>query len=65
MDPKIIKFPVWDLETDEIIEMEMDEESYHAMVAADKEQEELEKEIRLREQEERRIALRCAKRNDE
>jgi hypothetical protein len=46
MEPekKIVTFPVWDLDTDEIIEMTMDEEDYKAMVAAeeayDKEQEE-------------------------
>lgn len=39
MDPekKIVKFPVWDLETDEIIEMEMDADDYEAMCKAEEE----------------------------
>lgn len=40
MDPeekKIVKIPVWDIETDEIIEMEIDQEALDAMDAADRE----------------------------
>lgn len=38
MQPKkIVKIPVWDLEIDEIIEMEIDQEDLDAMDAADAE----------------------------
>lgn len=39
-EKKIVKIPVWDLETDEIIEMEIDQEALDAMDKADKEAEE-------------------------
>lgn len=38
-EKKIVKFPVWDMETDEIIEMEMNEEDYNDMIKAEEEQE--------------------------
>lgn len=37
---KIVKIKVWDQETDEIIEMEIDQEALDAMDQADKEAEE-------------------------
>lgn len=38
MEPKkIVKIPVWDLEVDEIIEMEVDQDFLDAMDAADAE----------------------------
>ena len=39
MDPnekKIVKIPVWDMETDEIIEMEIDQKDLDAMDEADR-----------------------------
>jgi hypothetical protein len=39
-DKKTVKIPVWDLETDEIIEMEIDQEALDAMDEADREAEE-------------------------
>ncbi len=54
-----IKIPVWDLEADEIIEMEIDQEAIDAMDAAHKEAEERREEARIRE----RRALRYV-RND-
>ena len=41
MEPekKIVKIPVWDLETGEIVEMEIDQEALDAMDEADREQE--------------------------
>lgn len=39
-EKKIVKIPVWDLETDEIIEMEIDQEALDAMDKADREAEE-------------------------
>lgn len=66
MDPekKTVKFPVWDLETDEIIEMEMDEDSYNAMIAAEKEAEEHEKEIEKEQREEGWRILQCIRDDD-
>lgn len=50
MDPeekKIVKIPVWDIETDEIIEMEIDQETLDAMDAADREvQQRIEEDLR-------------------
>lgn len=37
MKKKIIKIPVWDLETDSLIELEIEQEALDAMDAADKE----------------------------
>lgn len=54
MDPnekKTVKIPVWDLETDEIIEMEIDQEALDAMDAADKEVEERMEEALKRDRE--------------
>lgn len=54
MDPnekKIVKIPVWDLETDEIIEMEIDQEALDAMDAASKEAEERMEEALKRDRE--------------
>lgn len=39
-EKKTVKIPVWDLETDEIIEMEIDQEALDAMDEADREAEE-------------------------
>lgn len=39
-EKKTVIIPVWDLETDEIIEMEIDQEALDAMDKADKEAEE-------------------------
>lgn len=38
-EKKTVKIPVWDLETDEIIEIEIDQEALHAMDTADREAE--------------------------
>jgi hypothetical protein len=63
MDPnKKITFPVLDAETNEITVLEMDEESYLAMLAAEKEQEEQEKVALKEQQEEHWRALRWATR---
>ena len=43
---KIVKFPVWDQETDEIIKMEMDADAYEAMCKAEEEYEQKMKELR-------------------
>ena len=54
MDPnekKIVKIPVWDLETDEIIEMEIEQDALDAMDAADKEAEERMEEALKRDRE--------------
>lgn len=54
MDPsekKIVKIPVWDLETDEIIEMEIDQEALDAMDAASKEAEDRREEALKRDRE--------------
>jgi hypothetical protein len=67
MEPenKITKFPAWDLDTDEIIEMEMDADDYKAMCEAEdkyaKEKEERRRELR---REEYRIWLLCRDRED-
>lgn len=51
-DPKkTVKIPVWDLETDEIIEMEIEQEALDAMDAADKEAEERYEEALKRDRE--------------
>lgn len=39
-EKKTVKIPVWDLETDEIIEMEIDQEALDAMDEADRKAEE-------------------------
>lgn len=39
-EKKTVKIPVWDLETDEIIELEIDQEALDAMDEADREAEE-------------------------
>jgi hypothetical protein len=57
MDPsekKTVLIPVWDLETDEIIEMEIDQEALDAMDAATEEIEKRREEARRREREELR-----------
>lgn len=36
-EKKTVKFPVWDQETDEIIELEMDADDYEAMCKAEDE----------------------------
>lgn len=43
---KVVKFPVWDQETDQIIEMEMDADAYEAMCKAEEEYEQKMKELR-------------------
>ncbi len=48
---KTVKIPVWDLETDEIIEMEIEQEALDAMDAADKEAEERYEEALKRDRE--------------
>jgi len=53
-EKKIVKIPVWDLETDEIIEMEIEQEALDAMDAADKEAEERHEEALKRDREARR-----------
>lgn len=50
-EKKIVKIPVWDLEADEIIEMEIDQEALDAMDAADKEAEERMEEALKRDRE--------------
>jgi len=57
MDPnekKTVKIPVWDLEVDEIIEMEIDQDALDAMDKADKEAEERYEEACRRDREELR-----------
>ena len=49
-EKKIVKFPVWDLEIDEIIEMEMDADDYEAMCKA-------EEEARIKQEEMRKHAM--------
>lgn len=54
MDPnekKTVLIPVWDLETDEIIEMEIDQEALDAMDEATRKIEERREEARKRERE--------------
>lgn len=55
-EKKIVKIPVWDLETDEIIEMEIEQEALDAMDAADKEAEERYEEALRRDREAWRYA---------
>jgi hypothetical protein len=50
-EKKTVKIPVWDLETDEIIEMEIDQEALDAMDAATEECERRREEARKRERE--------------
>ena len=63
MDPekKIVKFPVWDLETDEIIEMEMDADDYEAMCKSEDEAEKKREEARQRDREETWESLKYAR----
>jgi hypothetical protein len=54
MDPnekKTVLIPVWDLETDEIIEMEIDQEALDAMDEATRKAEERREEARKRDRE--------------
>lgn len=55
-EKKVVKIPVWDLETDEIIEMEIEQEALDAMDAADKEAEERYEEALRRDREAWRYA---------
>lgn len=55
-EKKIVKIPVWDLETDEIIEMEIEQDALDAMDAADKEVEERREEARKQDREAWRYA---------
>jgi hypothetical protein len=50
-EKKIVKIPVWDLETDEIVEMEIEQEALDAMDAATKEAEERHEEALRRDRE--------------
>lgn len=50
-EKKTVIIPVWDLETDEIIEMEIDQEALDAMDKADKEAEERMEEALKRDRE--------------
>lgn len=43
---KTVKFPVWDQETDEIIDLEIDEDSYLAMCEAEKKSQEATRELK-------------------
>lgn len=53
-EKKIVKIPVWDLETDEIIEMEIEQEALDAMDEATRKIEERREAARKREREELR-----------
>jgi hypothetical protein len=53
-EKKTVKIPVWDLETDEIIEMEIDQEALDAMDEATRKAEERREEARKREREDLR-----------
>lgn len=53
-EKKTVKIPVWDLETDEIIEMEIEQEALDAMDEAQREIEERREAARRREREELR-----------
>lgn len=55
-EKKIVKIPVWDLETDEIIEMEIDQEALDAMDEATRKAEERMEEALKREREAWRYA---------
>lgn len=63
-EKKIVKFPVWDMEIDEIIEMEMDEEDYNAMVEAENQEEKRREECRKRQREEEWENLRWIRDDD-
>lgn len=66
MDPekKIVTFPVWDLDTNEIIDMEMDADDYEAMCKAEEEASKRQREALDRIYEEERDAWRYARDDD-
>lgn len=63
-EKKIITFPVWDLESNEIVEMYMDEDDYKAMVAAEDSIEKSRQERRQKLREEEKLSLRYVRSKD-
>lgn len=63
-EKKIITFPVWALENNEIIEMYMDEDDYKAMVEAEDSIEKRRQECKRKLREEEKLALRYARSKD-